>query len=478
MKKESLIPIVIMVVALFFVVHTAQAVILTDPNASIDVLGGEYRVYQNVWGASTPQTLEVDPNSTYFKVVSTGHNQSGGAPAAYPFILKGSHFGGTPTSPNNPLPIQVPDVTSAPTTWNISGTGASGIWNAAYDIWFVEGTSNKLEMMIWINYKGGCQPAGSKQTTTSIGGHTWDVWYNGSSVLSYKIVNVTNSVSLDIKDFMNDAVSRGWLNTAWDFGAFEAGFEIWTDGSGLTSNSFTADANPSGPPNDPPTVSITSPADGATFAANADITITADASDSDGSVTKVEFFEGANKLGEDSSAPYQYTWYSVPEAYYTLTARATDNGGATTTSAAVNITVGSPPEFPVDLQGSTPEEKTITLTVTKPANVTDATLEMVVYDPDYPDEGALYINGEVNSITLFGSQGTSGNDGATVTVTYDMPASWWNDGSNSLRFTHTSTGGYRVESASVTFSGEPPPWKWLSMIRIILMKERFISMGR
>jgi len=213
-----------------------------------------------------------------------------------------------------------------------------------------------------------------------------------------------------------------------------------------------------GPGNQPPTVSITSPSEGATFTEGDNITINADASDSDGSVTLVEFFQSSTKLGEDASSPYSYTWNSVSAGSYSLTARATDNEGATTTSSAVNITVNAAPGgFSVDLQGTTPEEKTVNLDVTKPADATGTTLEMVVYDPDQANEGTLYINGDVNTITLFGSQGTSANDGATVTVTYNTPASWWNDGANSLRFTHTSTAGYRVESASVTFTTAPPP---------------------
>lgn len=91
-----------------------------------------------------------------------------------------------------------------------------------------------------------------------------------------------------------------------------------------------------------PSASISSPANGAAFTAPASITINATASDSDGTVTKVEFFNGATKLGEDTSSPYSYTWNSVAAGSYALTARATDDDGATTTSATVNITVNAP----------------------------------------------------------------------------------------------------------------------------------------
>jgi len=89
----------------------------------------------------------------------------------------------------------------------------------------------------------------------------------------------------------------------------------------------------------PPTVSITAPAAAASFDALASITITADAADGDGSVSLVEFFNGATKLGEDATAPYSYDWTGVISGSYSLTAKATDNAATTTTSAAVAISV-------------------------------------------------------------------------------------------------------------------------------------------
>jgi galactose oxidase-like protein/Big-like domain-containing protein len=91
--------------------------------------------------------------------------------------------------------------------------------------------------------------------------------------------------------------------------------------------------------NAPPTVSITSPADGAVFAWKPTITVTATATDADGSVTKVEFRDGTTLLGQDTTAPYSFTWRNVPPGTHVLTARATDNAGAVTTSSAVGFTV-------------------------------------------------------------------------------------------------------------------------------------------
>lgn len=109
---------------------------------------------------------------------------------------------------------------------------------------------------------------------------------------------------------------------------------------------------------------------------------------------------------------------------------------------------------PIDLTGSPGEEETVTINVAKPAGATDATLSMQVFDADNPDEGELYINGN-GPITLFGSK-IQANDNVVASVTFDTPAAWWVDGSNSLRFVHTRTQGYRIDSLTVTFSGEPP----------------------
>ncbi|GAN31524.1 LamG-like jellyroll fold domain-containing protein [Candidatus Brocadia sinica] len=88
-----------------------------------------------------------------------------------------------------------------------------------------------------------------------------------------------------------------------------------------------------------PTVAITNPSNGATFTTPTDITITATASDIDGVVSKVEYYAGSTKLGETTSEPHILTWNNVTAGSYVLSAKATDNDGATATSSVVNITV-------------------------------------------------------------------------------------------------------------------------------------------
>ena len=115
------------------------------------------------------------------------------------------------------------------------------------------------------------------------------------------------------------------------------------------------------PANLPPIVEIFSPTNGTVFYAPANISLLAKAADPDGSVTNVEFFTGTTDLGRGlpvvldpllgggvSGLVYFFHWQNVPTNHYSLTAVATDDGGLSTTSAPVNITVlpGPPPNQP------------------------------------------------------------------------------------------------------------------------------------
>ncbi len=88
-----------------------------------------------------------------------------------------------------------------------------------------------------------------------------------------------------------------------------------------------------------PVVSLTSPANGAVFVAPANIGLAATASVAGASITKVEFFSGTTKIGDDTSAPYSFTWSAVPAGRYTLAAKATASNGTSSTSAPVSVSV-------------------------------------------------------------------------------------------------------------------------------------------
>jgi len=91
-----------------------------------------------------------------------------------------------------------------------------------------------------------------------------------------------------------------------------------------------------------PSVSITSPQNGSSFAPDESITISANASDFDGSISQVEFYIDGESIATDNSSPYSVSWSTSSEANYVLTAIVTDNEGAQTTSNDLTFHIEQP----------------------------------------------------------------------------------------------------------------------------------------
>ncbi len=141
-------------------------------------------------------------------------------------------------------------------------------------------------------------------------------------------------------------------------------------------SSATVFITPAGVTNLPPVVALTSPNDGAVFGTPGNVPLVAVGGDPDGVVTSVEFFAGTNSLGVATnwvvvdppgpgmgfipgSRAFFLTWSNPPAGAYTLTAQATDDGGASAVSSPVNIKVlsGPPPpptNFPPIVRISSP----------------------------------------------------------------------------------------------------------------------------
>jgi uncharacterized protein (TIGR03437 family) len=107
----------------------------------------------------------------------------------------------------------------------------------------------------------------------------------------------------------------------------------------------TPSPSPSPTPNGnaAPSVAIVSPSGGSVFGSGSNVSINANAADTDGAVTKVDFFRNGTLVGTSTTSPYNFVWSNVPNGNYSMTARATDNLGATTTSSPVAVYVKNSP---------------------------------------------------------------------------------------------------------------------------------------
>ncbi len=188
----------------------------------------------------------------------------------------------------------------------------------------------------------------------------------------------------------------------------------------------------------PPTVSITSPVNNAVFLAPANITVTANAADSDGHVMVVLFYQGTTQIGLAYNAPYSITWTNVPPGTYTLTAQAIDNQGVATTSTAVSVRVDAPP----------------TVSITSPTNMavipgpTNITLTASAADSDGTVTQLLFYQ----SINYIGA-GSQVPNSSTWTFT-------WNNvpcGTDNLTAKAIDNNGAITTSAAVTIFVDAPP---------------------
>jgi hypothetical protein len=229
-------------------VAPAQAAIVTDCTrwGTTPISGGTYIYQQNEWNSTSQQCASIDDSTGAFTLTSANMSvPTNGAPATYPSIFKGCHWG--ECTVNSGMPIRVSDLAGATTSWSTTQV-ASGAYDVAYDLWFhssptTTGQPDGTEVMIWMNSRGGVQPFGSRVASANIAGKQWDVWIGqqtGWKIISYVLVpGATSFTNLDTKALIDDAVSRGSINPAHYLIDVEAGFEIWQGGQGLASNSFS-----------------------------------------------------------------------------------------------------------------------------------------------------------------------------------------------------------------------------------------------
>jgi len=174
----------------------------------------------------------------------------------------------------------------------------------------------------------------------------------------------------------------------------DAGINVGLPFSGLAPDIGTFETAPTSPVvvNQKPIISISSPSKSASFTSPASITINAIASDPDGSIIKVEFYQGTVKIGEKVTSPYSVTWKEVPEGTYSLTAVATDNKSSKTVSAAVSISVAKP---------ATPVNKSPTVSIASPTKgnsytaPASITIDINASDPDGSITKVELFNGAV-----------------------------------------------------------------------------------
>jgi hypothetical protein len=197
-------------------------------------------------------------------------------------------------------------------------------------------------------------------------------YFNISRVEVYNGSTLVGNATLGARG--GDDSDREWRNYSYTFapmavGAYTLKVKAY-DSGGSAEASFTQVNISVVQSNAAPSVALTSPSGGAVLTVNKPATLTATASDSDGSVTGVQYFDGATAIsGVVTAPPYTFIWTPTTLNAHTLKAVATDNAGASTPSASIGVTVNDAPAVTVSVSNVTSQAPG---SVTLQANASDS----------------------------------------------------------------------------------------------------------
>jgi hypothetical protein len=195
------------------------------------------------------ECLSGSAHAPAFRVARSGATSTGPDSDAFPDIYTGCSWGRC--SPGAKLPARVSDLGNPVTTWDTT-ENAGGLWAASYDMWFdprpIRTGQAGAEMMIWLNVRGLYNAAGEGWPVVRIDGALWYVltWITGNGHQQWRYVQFRkytprwNVTGLSLKPFYQYMENQGWITPSWYALNVEAGFEIWSGGTGLTTTAFSA----------------------------------------------------------------------------------------------------------------------------------------------------------------------------------------------------------------------------------------------
>ncbi len=227
---------------------------ITDQYGTGTVMCGskEYIVQNNEWGSTAGQTITYGPGANFQVTVQKGTGANND-PEGFPSVFTGANSNHNSGS-SSMLPRAVSSIPkgSVMTSMTWADNGATGSYNATYDVWFSTGSGGDPTaaaptggyLMVWYHLPSGNQPIGTMIASTTIDGKNWNVWYglnsgNQKPCVSYVAQTSINSFSYSLGDFIQDAVTRGYVQNSWYLTNVFAGFEIWSGGIGLAVTDFS-----------------------------------------------------------------------------------------------------------------------------------------------------------------------------------------------------------------------------------------------
>ena len=180
--------------------------------------------------------------------------------------------------------------------------------------------------------------------------------------------------------FTTNVAERDMVLQRWPFFAYEGvAYQVYSAGAGTGGNTL------------PVTKLTVSPA--AVTTVPAIVTLTADATDADGIVSRVEYYLGSDKIGETIVAPHTMNYAVLVAGNYPFRAIAYDNLGAPGPSPTVNVVAGT-------TQVNAAPKVTLAATPTSMATAGPITLTATATDDDGTIANVKFYEGSTLLATL------------------------------------------------------------------------------
>ncbi len=216
---------------------------------------GKYYLSNNLWGSDSGNGWQCVWDS-YQSGNTTGWGTSWSwtskTPAqdnsvkSYTSSVLGWHWGWKTSGTQ--LPVQLSAGKRVQANWNFTVTQRTpNTMNVAYDLWFHNKSNADWpdqptdELMVWLYRSGGAGPLGTKVATVNVAGASWDLYEGdiGWKVHSFVRTSNTTSANLNLADFSNVLVGRGYISSSKYLSGIEAGTEVFRGDGQLDTNSYS-----------------------------------------------------------------------------------------------------------------------------------------------------------------------------------------------------------------------------------------------
>lgn len=179
-----------------------------------------YYIDQSSWNfgpyPGSDQSMHICDYNNWYAMVKVNDNANDGAVKSYPNVHKDY---------NNP---RIDSFTTISSTYAHTAP-SSGAWNYAYDVWM---NNYAIELMIWTQSAGrqAHVPSVPRSATVTLSGITYNIHRSGGYI-AYDMVTTRTSGTVNIKEIMNDAISRGYISGSTTLKSIQYGVETVDTGN-------------------------------------------------------------------------------------------------------------------------------------------------------------------------------------------------------------------------------------------------------